>query len=177
MPLIYVTGISGSGKSAVLEELRSRGYEAYGVDEDHFGQWLNRRSGEEEIFPHMHGERDVHRWYREHEWALDTEKIAQLSERSDRDNSLVFLCGVAAGDGKTWKSFSRVCALVVDEETIRKRIGARTDDFGKAPEELTQILEWNAGYEARYRQFGATIIDATEPLTVVVDRIVSALSG
>ena len=51
MPLIYVTGISGSGKSAVLRELQSRGNRAYGVDEDEYGQWLHWRSGEQERFP------------------------------------------------------------------------------------------------------------------------------
>ncbi|HET9898538.1 MAG TPA: hypothetical protein VFQ44_26725 [Streptosporangiaceae bacterium] len=34
MSLYYVTGLSGTGKSAVLTELRARGYLARGVDED-----------------------------------------------------------------------------------------------------------------------------------------------
>lgn len=34
MPLIYVTGLPGTGKSAVLHELQVRGFEAHGTDED-----------------------------------------------------------------------------------------------------------------------------------------------
>jgi hypothetical protein len=34
MALFCVTGLSGTGKSAVLSELRVRGYHARGVDED-----------------------------------------------------------------------------------------------------------------------------------------------
>jgi dephospho-CoA kinase len=34
MGLIYVTGISGSGKSTVRAELRARGFFAHDVDED-----------------------------------------------------------------------------------------------------------------------------------------------
>jgi uridine kinase len=42
MPLVYVTGISGSGKSAVLQELRQRAHKAVGVDEDGYARWLDR---------------------------------------------------------------------------------------------------------------------------------------
>jgi hypothetical protein len=174
MPLIYVTGISGSGKSAVLNELRSRGHAAYGVDEDGYGRWLGRRSGEESRFPHGQHGLDIHEWFSEHEWVLDIEKIARLKDRSDRDGTLVFLCGVAAGDAEAWKYFSVVCALVVGEAIIRQRIDLRADAFGKRQGELAQILKWNEGYEATYHGFGAVVIDATQPISVVVDRILSA---
>jgi len=173
MPLIYVTGISASGKSAALRALRARGFKAYGVDEDAYGRWLNRQSGEEDQFPHGQQERDVHRWYSTHDWVLNVEKIARLKEQSSRDNETVFLCGVAAGDAEAWEYFDVVCALVVDEATIRQRIGLRTNHFGKKSEELAQILKWNAGYEDTYRGFGAVIIDATQPLPAVVDAILA----
>ena len=173
MPLIYVTGISGSGKSAVLRELRARGYLAYGVDEDEYGKWVNLRSGEEEPFPYE-SDLDIHEWYTDHLWTLDIGKITSLRERSDNDDSLVFLCGVAAGDAEAWEYFDVVCALVVNEATIRERVEMRLDDFGKSPEELSQILAWNIGFEAAYRGFGAVIIDAEQPLSAVVDGILLA---
>ena len=63
-----------------------------------------------------------------------------------------------------------------DEETIRARIELRPDDdwFGKRPDELERIFLWNEGYTERYRGFGAVIIDATEPLPVVVDTVIAA---
>ena len=51
MALYYVTGLSGSGKSSVLRELRARGYHARGVDEDGFADWINRISGRADAFP------------------------------------------------------------------------------------------------------------------------------
>lgn len=177
MPLIYVTGISASGKSSVLEELRStRGFEAYGVDEDGYGRWLNRCSRQVDQFPSEQQHLDIHDWFNEHDWVLDVEKIARLKDRSDADNKPVFLCGVAAGDADAWAYFDVVCALVVDEATIRKRIDRRANAFGKQPRELAQILEWNAGYEELYRGFGAVLIDATQPLPTVVDAILAAAS-
>jgi hypothetical protein len=173
VPLVYITGISASGKSSVLRELRSRGYEALGVDEDLYGEWIDRESGNAEEFPES-GVDDIHEWFRHHLWALSEEKIAHLHARSRREGSTVFLCGVAAGDREVWKFFDVVCALVIDEDTIRRRIEAREDDFGKRPGELAEILGWNQGYAEAYGSFGATIVDATQPLPAVVDEILRA---
>ena len=59
MPLYYVTGVSGTGKSSVLRELRTRGYHARGVDEDGYADWINRISGRTDAFPR--GEQDFDR--------------------------------------------------------------------------------------------------------------------
>ena len=174
MPLIYVTGISGSGKSAVREELRSRGFAALGVDEEGFGSWIDRRTGRPETLPRPGDDFDIHGWYRDHEWTLDAEKIARLKGRADGTNDLVFLCGVAANDAAVWKYFDVVVALVIDDETIRARIAHRDDAFGKQPTELDQILAWNADYESAYRRFGAVFVDASRPVSAVVDQILVA---
>ena len=150
MPLFYVTGVSGSGKSAVLRELRARGHEAHGVDEHGFGTWVNRV------------------------WTLDAEKIRALRSRSDQTETAVFLCGTAEGDSFVWDAFNDVFALVVDPETIEQRIGQRPDRFGKRPQELRRILEWQTTFEADYRRFGAVVIDATKPVEAVVDELLAA---
>jgi broad-specificity NMP kinase len=177
VPLVYVTGISGAGKSAVRQELRRRGYEALGVDEDGYGRWLDPHTGEERTYP-TEKRSDSHEWYAAHDWVLDVSKIAELKKRVDRDASLVFLCGVAAGDGEAWEYFDVVCALVIDEATIKARIDLRNDNwFGKRPHELDQILAWNFGYAGRYQRFGAVIVDATKPLSDVVDAVIATVSS
>ena len=45
VPLIYVTGISGAGKSAVCDELQRRGYEAHDTDREENAVWVNRKTG------------------------------------------------------------------------------------------------------------------------------------
>ena len=76
MPLVYVTGISGAGKSAVLQELRRRGYEAFGVDEDGYGRWLDGRTGQGRTYPVENEALDPHEWYADHDWVLDVDKMA-----------------------------------------------------------------------------------------------------
>jgi broad-specificity NMP kinase len=172
--LVYVTGISGSGKSAVLEKLRSRGFTAHGMDEDAHGKWVRRGSGKEESIPDRFDDLDVHRWIREHDWIVDVDKVAQLKRRSDERSELGFLCGAAAGDSDVWEYFDVVCTLIVDDETIRHRVKHRSNAFGKRAEELAQIPQWNAGNAEAYGRFGAVLIDATRPLSSVVDDVVAA---
>ena len=175
MTLVYVTGISGSGKSSVLRELRRRGYEAVGVDEDGYGGWLDSRTGQARTYPADDQTLDPHVWYADHDWVLDVDRIAELKARADRDGTLVFLCGVAAGDAEAWEHFDVVCALEIDDATIRTRIDLRVDDwFGTRPHELERILGWNVGSAETYRSFGAVIVDATEPLPIVVDAVIAA---
>jgi hypothetical protein len=81
--------------------------------------------------------------------------------------------GAADGDASVWHLFSKVLALVADVPTIRRRIDARPNQFGKAPEELAAVLGRQASYEADYRRYGAIITDATRPLGEVVDEILA----
>jgi hypothetical protein len=172
--LFYVTGLSGTGKSAVLGELRARGYPAYGVDEDGYADWINRVTGTPDDFPHDDPDLDFHAWYKTHEWVLSAERIGVLSQQAARLGGPVFLCGTADGDATVWHLFEKVLALVADAPTLKRRIAARTNEFGKAPEELAAILRWHVGYEAAYRRFGAVIIHAAHPLDQVVDEILAA---
>jgi hypothetical protein len=106
---------------------------------------------------------------------LSPRRISVLSRAAARLGEPVFLCGTA-DDANVWYLFSKVLALVADVPTIRRRIDARPNQFGKAPEELAAVLGWQASYEADYRRYGAIIIDATRPLGEVVDEIL-AVSG
>jgi len=177
MALFYVTGLSGTGKSAVLAELRARGYYARGVDEDGYGDWVSRKAGTPDTFPSDGSDPDLHAWYQEHEWVLSMRRIGVLSRAAARLGEPVFLCGAASGDGTVWHLFDRVLALVADVPTVKRRIAARASEFGKAPEELSAIIRWHASFEAAYRGFGAVVIDATKPLSEVVDSILAAAAS
>lgn len=176
MPLIYLTGISGSGKSAVIRELQARGYEAHGVDEMGYADWVDRQTGKIIPFPEDENSVDIHEWYKKHNWVLSDDRISKLKQQADANDTLIFLAGVADGEDTVWHYFGKVFVLNVDEATIRQRIAKRTDnDFGKTPDEMAAILRWLDGYEERYRTYGAVIVDATKPLNEVVDEIVRKL--
>lgn len=174
MPLVYITGISGSGKSSVRDELIRRGYEVYGTDEDDLAYFYNDITGER-VTKHATAQVRTPEWRAQHSWKLPRAKLNQLV--TDSEGKLVFITGVTANDAdELWDLFSRVFALSVDEETLRKRIAVRKgNDFGKSKHELGAILAWQKTADDDYQKLGATIIDANRPLHVVVDDILEKM--
>jgi hypothetical protein len=176
MPLIYVTGISGSGKSAVLKELRSRGYEAYGTDEDGIAAFYDNHTGEKLANPPGTAAGRTPEWRSRYTYKMGRDEVGRLATHAT--DGPVFLCGVAANENEVWDLFSKVLALVIDDDTLELRIATRTNNnFGQVPHELESILKWQAGAEKTYRRHGVTMIDATRPIAEVVDDVVQVADG
>jgi hypothetical protein len=95
MGLCLVTGVSGTGKSAVLGELRVRGCLARGVDEDGYADWVSQRTGAAEVIPRGDPGFDIHAWCRTHDWVLNARRVSVLSRAAARCGQPVFLCGSA----------------------------------------------------------------------------------
>jgi dephospho-CoA kinase len=172
MSLIFVTGISGSGKSAVWQELKARGYEAYDVDEDGMAKWHNNDTG------YIHPKSSVKSHQRTpdflaaHSWKVPRQEVEELAKQAKDKN--IFLCGVVANEKEVWDLFGKVIALTVDEDTLKHRIQSRTNnDFGKSEHEFEQILGWQATVGEAYRKFGHVTLDATRPINQVVDDVVA----
>ena len=180
MSLIYITGVSGTGKSTILKELQARGYKAYGVDENGYADWVNHETGNVDIFPHNDPDLvDMHQWFHHHAWVINAKKIAELKRRVDSSHTTIFLCGAGIGEEAAWQYFDCVIALLIDPDTLKLRIAARTDNqYGKTSEELTRALAWQAKHNATYyAQRGAILVDATQPVEVVVGSVVECLAA
>ncbi len=170
MPFVYVTGISGAGKSAVCEELQRRGYDAHDTDREGNAVWVNRDTGE--VTAKETGlDARTPGWLGQHDWRVVPERVQELA--SGARGRLVFLCGSTGNENEVWHLFSRTIYLSIDGDTLRHRLETRTtNDFGKSPHELAAVLEWHRVGEDEYRGFGAAIVDATRPLAKVVDDVV-----
>ena len=168
MPLVYVTGVSGAGKSAVCDELCRRGYDAHDIDRDGIAVWVDRASGA--ITPTAAAAERSDRWLDEQEWRMDPVRVEALAARG-RDQ-LVFLFGAAANEPDLWPLFAKTISLQVDDATLRDRLATRTtNDFGKSSHELETILAWNQISPDVYGRSGSELIDATRPLDQVVDEV------
>jgi thymidylate kinase len=172
MPLFYVTGISGSGKSATLMELRHRGYEAHGIDEDGLAFFYNNETGEQ-FANDIPAEARTPEWTSQHSWKASPARIKHLADASK--DKPVFVCGSALNDDEIWPFFAKVFALTVDEPTLKHRITTRTtNDYGKNPHEFKSIMRWQAYAKEQYTEMGAILIDALQPVEKVADDIVAA---
>lgn len=171
MPLIYITGNSGAGKSSVRKELQLRGYEAHDTDDDDITTWVHKTTGKPTEQPEGENAR-TKGWYDQHEWRISRQKVEEFAVSAK--DKLIFLCGSPTNADDLLDLYDKVVCLVVDQDTLKGRIASRTDrEFGKVPDELESILGWHDSFQERYRDAGAVIVDATRPLNTVVDELLS----
>ncbi|GLY37217.1 hypothetical protein Amsp01_032410 [Amycolatopsis sp. NBRC 101858] len=170
MPVVWLTGNSGAGKSAVCELLKSRGELAVDADWEGYSHFVDRTSGEvvtDPPYPVPAG------WLDHFGWRSDRAKVEALAATA-RDE-VAFLCGSAENEEEVRHLFDVVICLVIDEDTLRERLASRTGNaFGKHPEELAAAVGANAGAEPAYRRLGAKIIDGRAPLPEVADAVLAA---
>lgn len=151
-----VEGVSGTGKSSVCRELRSRGL--FAVDGDNELAYRgDPYTGEPtEAFGH-----EYHVW--------DAARVREIAARPEPE--LAFFCGGSRNFSMFLDVFAEVFVLTVDASTLARRLAEREpDDWGGTVEQREQILRLHATQEDVP---AGTLIDATRPLAEVVDAIVT----
>jgi len=149
-----VEGLSGTGKSAVYDELVRRGYPAISTDRtwSYSADPSTGRPG---------GPVGYDTWM----WDRQT----ALGELESPEPDVVFVCGSGRNRDDFLPYFTKVFNLRIDDDTMRRRLEARTDDdwpLGQDGVEL--MLELNRSDEGPP---GAIDVDATQPLNQVVDEL------
>ncbi len=173
MPLIYITGTPGSGKSTIQAELQKRGYEAHDIDDDGIGAAFNIQTGEVAQVPSV-GQRTPE-WFATHEWKAVPEAVKALKEKSLEKT--IFLCGTASNEANLWSFFDKVFYLNIDEQTLRSRLISRKDnDFGKNDHEVQLILQRYIGDTWKREKAGVTVIDASKSVDNVVSAIIRVIT-
>lgn len=82
---------------------------------------------------------------------------------------------MADGEDGARPYFDRVVALHADLETLRERILQRTgNSFGKQPNEWEEVASWHEKYVGTYEELGAVLVDASRPLSEVVEAVLTA---
>ncbi len=170
MPLIYITGPTGAGKSSLTELLIKEGFEAHDADID-ICKWYNRDSGKLAEYPKDPNLRPPG-WQESHQFLMSEDLIKTIKSRSD--NKTIFILGQSPNDIEMAdKYFDKVLCLTIDESTMLKRLKKRTNNiYGKSPDQLEIIKKWYQPTIDRYRNYGATMIDASRPIESVRDAII-----
>lgn len=173
MTLIWVTGSPGAGKSSVCAALKAAGKAAFDADWEGFNFWADRTTGtvvDDPPDPVPPG------WLDRYAWRINRSRVEAIADHAATNP--VYLCGSVENERDVWDLFDFVICLVIDAQTLVQRLSHRsTNSFGRHPEELRAALAWNETAEATYLGFGATNIDATRPLNVVVMDVLTATSN
>ena len=145
MTVVFVTGMSGTGKSSALTELARRGHRV--VDTD-YGDWIE---GEPEPL-----------------WRED--RIRELLDEHGEER--LFISGCVANQGVFYDRFDAVVLLRAPADVILERVAVRaTNDFGKTDAERDRIISDLAAVEPILRRGATAEIDTRAPLAEVVDAL------
>jgi dephospho-CoA kinase len=152
MPHVLITGMSGVGKSTVLEALRVRGFDCIDMDDPHLS-FLDDAG-------HQH-------------WRTDL-LIRLLDAQPERTT---FVVGCAEEQAALYDRFRAVILLSAPVEVMVERIRARASHgFGHDAAEMARILDDQRFVEPLLRRSCTDEIVTTLPVAQVVERILAIAS-
>ena len=152
---MLVTGMSGSGKSTVLAELKRCGHRVIDTDDPGWIVETHTGGGHEPV------------------WDLD-----QIKARIDvHHTGWLFIAGCVANQGAVYDRFDAVVLLSAPVDVILDRVADRANPFGSMAEERTKIAEDLATFEPLLRASADREIVTTAPVHEVVAALEQIASG
>jgi gluconate kinase len=164
MPSVFVGGVAGCGKSAIVSALRELGFEAYDTD-DH-AKWFDRKTGEPVDCGWGNVPKPRRQWYKQHAWLIPMDWVTEVAARGV--NSTVFLCGTGRNRLAAMSLCDVAVSLVLNERILLERLAARPAMYGKRRCELEMILREQAKLPKQDKAAGAILLDASLPVKELV---------
>ncbi len=170
MEKTFITGVSGTGKSTIIEGLQRRGLAAFDIDEvEGACEWRSNIANEKTDYFSGIGKN----WLQENSWICDFNLVEQkINSFVSADK--VYVAGITTNQLEHLAMFDQIYLLKLESDTLLKRLNARkTNDFASDGEEQKYILEIKAGFEEDMIAQGAIAIDATGVIDEIIDQILS----
>jgi dephospho-CoA kinase len=164
---ILITGITGSGKSAVCDELKKRGYKAYDIEimEGLFNLVDNKTGKIVNGYDNKNLE-----WVKRHDWVCNRKKLQELVRKNAKD--VAFYCGTAGNLDELLFLFGKIFLLKVSPKILRERLSTRkSNDYGRTSEVQDWIIEWKDWWEKHMIENGAIVIGADRGIKEVTTDI------
>jgi RNase adaptor protein for sRNA GlmZ degradation len=147
---VLLTGMSGTGKSAMVGELRGRGYAAYDADEDGFSE------------PRGGGR-----------WGWRADRVGDLLDRSPDGPAFFAGCSEEQAD----LPFDVRVLLTAPRPVLVERLRARTTNtYGRDGGELAQVLADLVEVEPRLRRSADLVLSSTVPTPELADVLLGWLA-
>ena len=165
---ILITGIAGSGKSAVCDKLKQLGYKAYGIEDiDGMFALVDKKTGRV-IKDHNNDSLEL---VKERDWVCDKDKLQQLMYKNAK--GIVFYCGTASNLDDLFPLFDKIFLLKANQEVLRKRLSARASNgFGRTSEVQEWMFSWKKWWEDHVCENGVIIIDVNRNLQKIATDII-----
>lgn len=166
---VFITAVSGVGKSAVVNELFERGYAAYDADDRDLN--LTRLEVKETGEPVEWPEGFVDWSY--YSWNANEDRLQELLA----EDETVFIAGFLGNQEKLYKYFDKLVALAVDPTEHERRLRERPKrDVGDDDKNNQRRLERYSMHMAKFAASGFVMVDNAGSLEITVNRIEEIVS-
>ncbi|PKN95255.1 MAG: nucleoside kinase [Chloroflexi bacterium HGW-Chloroflexi-6] len=156
-----IDGVSCAGKTTVCDELQRRGYHVIHGDRE-LAYWGDPKTNG----PAVDDSSDEQR-----AWIWDVEKVRALV--ADQNHAATFFCGGSRNSDRFIDLFDDVFVLEIDLDTLNRRLAARPEtEWGGTAQEGESFARLQHATKVGLPK-NAIIIDATAPLSSVVDTILA----
>lgn len=164
---ILITGVAGTGKTTICNELAKRGYQAFSIEDiDGLYSRLDKRTGQPFKDYDANNLEDV----KQSSWFCNQKKLKDFM--SQYQEGTVFYGGVASNLDDIRPLFNRIFLLETSPEILRQRLIDRTTNvIGKAEEVRKWLFSHKDAWEA-HMKIGATAINNDRNLETVVAKII-----
>jgi shikimate kinase len=158
MKRILITGMSGTGKTAVVRELAARGHRAVDLDTSEWSEWVDVDPSD--TLTPAEGK----------DWVWREDRVRALL--SAHDQGLLFVSGCAENMVRLFPLIDTIVLLSAPLATIMARVEARSaDGYGHAEDERRKIAELISVVEPLLREGADHEIDSSGPVQRTVDAI------
>lgn len=159
MKRVLLTGMSGTGKSTLIDEFAARGYKAIDTDSDAWCVWVT-----------VAGDPAQTGAAQERDWIWREDPIRRLLATDDAD--VLFVSGCKSNQGTFYAQFDHIVLLTAPLDVLLERVTTRTTNpYGQQPDERAQIVRYVQTVEPLLRR-GATLeVDTRAPIPEVIATI------
>jgi dephospho-CoA kinase len=168
MKKVFITGISGTGKTAIAEALKKKGVNAFDMDMYDLCCWMNKLDGKKVDYEAKLDKAFID----SHIWVCDIELLKKML---DTENTVVML-GHPENTEEILPLFDKFILLQCNPETFLKRILERKDnDFGKDETAQQHLIGTYKKFESDMLKLGAQSLNVEASLDEVVNSIINKI--
>lgn len=158
MKRVLITGMSGTGKSAVTQELTARGYQAHDLDTPEWSEWIDADPAD--ALTPSQGK----------DWVWREDRVGALLSGSG--DGKLFLSGCAENMGQFFPLIDIVILLSAPVATLMERLAARPiGSYGHAAEEREKVADLTSTIEPLLRKSADWEIDTRRSIHATVDEV------
>lgn len=172
---VLVTGIPGTGKTVIAEELKKLGYTAFDMEEVDGLFGLYHKETGEELKDYSEYKKSLNN-IKKYDWNINVDRLKNLMK--ENSGGIVFYCGTGGNILEVISLFDLTIMLTINDDAIRHRLTHRsTNDFGNTSEVQEWVISWKDWFEDGVKEFNPIVVDANKSLEEVTSNIIELVNA